>query len=68
MLSIAFLKALLTKTVIVKTIRDLITRENKALVAYHEATLYKLSSNIIADKLLTTTFYFRVLNIGVTLF
>ena len=43
MLSIAFLKALLTKTVIVKTIRDLITRENKALVAYHEATLYKSS-------------------------
>ena len=32
MLSIAFLKALLTKTVIVKTIRDLITRENKVLL------------------------------------
>lgn len=47
LLSIAFLKALLTKTVIVKTIRDLITRENKALVAYHEATLYKSSSVVI---------------------
>ena len=32
LLSIAFLKVLLTKSVIVKTIRDFITSENKALV------------------------------------
>ena len=32
LLSIAFLKVLLTKSVNVKTIRDLITSENKALV------------------------------------
>ena len=43
LLSIAFLKVLLTKSVSVKTIRDLITSENKALVAYHEVTLYKSS-------------------------
>ena len=60
MLSIAFLKVLLTKSVIVKTIRDLITSENKALIVQEQL--------VIVDKLLTTTFYFRVLNISVTLF
>ena len=68
LLSIAFLKVLLTKSVIVKTIRDLITSENKLRSCCLPWSYTVQEQLVIVDKLLTTTIYFRVLNIWVTLF
>ena len=58
LLSIAFLKVLLTKSVIVKTIRDLITSENKLRSCCLPWSYTVQEQLVIVDKLLTTTIYF----------